>query len=433
MEQPGVFSSFGDRATEARYNETARTLRTPFVRIYGAIFMVVALAYSIVNPVYLPSGENAVLAVLLGSALLVCGTYIAATFWSEYVRHPMIDFAALLVLALLVGRINILLFEHLESDGSTLHAVGVINRLVITAFAAVTLAGRPRLFLVWMVCDALGWIGQLVTGQPDLSSLIYAILSYCSGGFIMVAINLAVGRTSRSAFQLADALDAERERNEELVLNMLPSAAVARIRGGLIVADSYSDASVIFIDMVGFSKLAKRISPGHLVELLNSFFNHADACTRQFGVEKVKTVGDAYLAIAGGNVSAGNSADAAIAFAHAVLEGVENLRRVAGVDDVGLRVGIHSGPVVGGVIGATRMAYDYWGDTVNIAARIEGIAPVNGIAISESTWLRASDRSTFGPPTMAALKGVGDICVFRTAVDGVQDAQIVVASDEEAA
>ncbi len=433
MEQPGVFSSFGEAATEARYNETARTLRTPFVRIYGAIFMVVALAYSIANPVYLAPHENAVLAVLLGSALMVCGSYIAATFWADYVRHPMIDFGALLVLALLVGRINVVLFEHLDGDVSTLHAVGVINRLVITSFAAVTLAGRPRLFLVWMVCDAFGWIGQIATGQPDISALIYAILSYLSGALIMVAINLAVGRTSRSAFQLADALDAERERNEELVLNMLPSAAVARIRGGLIVADSYSDASVIFIDMVGFSKLAKRISPGHLVELLNSFFNHADACTRQFGVEKVKTVGDAYLAIAGGNVSAGNSADAAIAFAHAVLEGVENLRRVAGVDDVGLRVGIHSGPVVGGVIGATRMAYDYWGDTVNIAARIEGIAPVNGIAISESTWLRASDRSTFGPPTMVTLKGVGDTCVFRTAVDVVPDIETAVTTDEEAA
>lgn len=432
MEQPGVFSSFGDLATEARYNETARTLRTPFVRIYGAIFMVVALAYSIVNPVYLPPGKNVALAVLLGSALLICGTYIAATFWSEYVRHPMVDFAALLVLALLVGRINVVLFEHLERDGSTLHAVGVINRLIITAFASVTLAGRPRLFLAWMACDALGWIGQLVTGSPDLSSMIYAILSYFSGALIMVAINLAVGRTSRSAFQLADALDAERERNEELVLNMLPSAAVARIRGGLIVADSYSDASVIFIDMVGFSKLAKRISPGHLVELLNSFFNHADACTRQFGVEKVKTVGDAYLAIAGGNVSTGNSADAAIAFARAVLEGVENLRRVAGVEDVGLRVGFHSGPVVGGVIGATRMAYDYWGDTVNIAARIEGTAAVNGIAISESTWLRASDRSSFGPPTTVALKGVGDTCVFHSVVEAVA-ASATISDGKEAA
>jgi Adenylate cyclase, family 3 (some proteins contain HAMP domain) len=80
---------------------------------------------------------------------------------------------------------------------------------------------------------------------------------------------------------------------------------------------------------------------------------------------------------------------------------------------VGLRVGIHSGPVVGGVIGATRMAYDYWGETVNMAARLEGTAPVNGIAISESTWLRARDRADFGPPQTEMLKGVGETCVYH--------------------
>jgi class 3 adenylate cyclase len=413
-EQPGVFSRFADRETEARYNLRARTLRRPFVRVYGAIFMLVALAYSIVNPLYLPPAENATLAVLLGAALLVCGGYIAATFWDEYVRHPIIDFVALLVLAMLVGRVNVVLFEHLDGQVSTLHAVGVINRLVITSFAAVTLAGRPQLFLAWLGCDALGWIGQVATGQPELSALVYAILSYCSGALIMIAVNFAVGRTSRSAFKLADQLDAERARNEELVLNMLPPAAVDRIRSGLLVADAYADASVIFIDMVGFSNLAKRVSPGHLVELLNAFFNHADACARELGVEKVKTVGDAYLAIAGGNVPSGNSADAAIAFARAVIAGVAEMGRVGGVD-VALRAGIHSGPVVGGVIGATRMAYDYWGDTVNIAARIEGTAEPNGIAISESTWLRARDPSGFGPPRAITLKGVGDVGVFHCA------------------
>lgn len=413
MDQPGVLHSFSDAATEARYNETARRLRTPFVRVYAVLFMLVALAYSIVNPIYLEPRENARLAFWLGLTLLLAGTYIAATFWREYVRHPLIDFAALLLIGVLVSRVNLVLFEHLLEINATLHAVGVINRLAITAFAAVTLAGRPRLFLVWLGCDLLGWLGQILPGQDHGAALIYAILSYFSGALIIAVINIAVGRTSRAAFMLADSLDAERARNEELVLNMLPSAAVARIRSGQMVADSYSDASVIFIDMVGFSKLAKRISPGHLVELLNAFFNHADACTRAFGVEKVKTVGDAYLAIAGGNLASINSADAAIGFARAVLEGVENLRRVAGVDDVGLRVGIHSGPVVGGVIGATRMAYDYWGDTVNIAARIEGTAAVNSIAISESTWLRASDRAMFGPPSVIALKGVGDTCVFH--------------------
>lgn len=433
MQEPGVLNSFSDAATEARYNETARRLRTPFVRIYAVVFMLVALAYSIVNPIYLEPTENARLAFWLGLTLLLSGAYVAATFWKDYVAHPLIDFAALLLIGVLVSRVNLVLFAHLLEINATLHAVGVINRLAITAFAAVTLAGRPRLFLVWLACDFLGWLGQILPGQDHGAALVYAVLSYFSGGLIIAVINIAVGRTSRAAFMLADSLDAERARNEELVLNMLPSAAVARIRSGQMVADSYSDASVIFIDMVGFSKLAKRISPGHLIELLNAFFNHADACTRAFGVEKVKTVGDAYLAIAGGNVAAVNSADTAIAFARAVLEGVETLRRVAGVDDVGLRVGIHSGPVVGGVIGATRMAYDYWGDTVNIAARIEGTAAINSIAISESTWLRASDRSAFGPPIVTPLKGVGDTCVFHSAIADASVAAMPGSVGQEAA
>jgi class 3 adenylate cyclase len=415
QKQPGVFSRFADNATEARYSMSARTLRLPFVRLYGMIFMLAALAYLIANPNLVSQAENARLAVYLGVSLLIAGVYIGATFWDGYVRHPIIDFIALLALSLLVGRANFVLFEYLGHGNGDVHAIMVINQLVLTAFAAVTLAGRPWLFIAWLAADLVGWIGNVFTDRQD-AALVFALLSYFSGAAIMFAINLAVGRTSRSAFILADGLDAERQRNEELVHNMLPPAAVQRIRDGRVVADSYADASVIFIDMVGFSLLAKRISPGHLVELLNSFFNHADACTASCGVEKVKTVGDSYLAIAGGNVESDNSADSAIAFARAVIAGVGELRRVAGVDEVGLRVGIHSGPVVGGVIGETRMAYDYWGDTVNIAARIEATAPVNGIAISESTWLRARDREAFGAPEAMTLKGVGEMAVYRAAV-----------------
>jgi adenylate cyclase len=434
MKQPGVFTTFADKATEVRYNETARNLRMPFVRLYAALFMTVLLAYSIVNPLYLDPEQTARLAMLIGAALLVGGCYIGATFWKDYIRHPIIDFTALLILSLVVAPINFVLFDHLLAIDASLHAEGVINRLAIAAFAAVTLAGRPWLFLIWLCCDFLGWLGQVLADvHSNDASLIYALLSYFSGTLVMAAINLAVGRTSRSAFLLSDWLDNERARNEELLHNMLPSAAVARIRTGQLVADSYSDASVIFIDMAGFSALSKRVSPGHLVELLNTFFNHADDCAKKYGVEKVKTVGDAYLAIAGGNVPSGNSADAAIAFSRAVLTCVDDLRRVAGVDAVGLRVGIHSGPVVGGVIGATRMAYDYWGDTVNLAARLEGTAETNGIAISESTWLRANDRSHFGLADMVTLKGVGETCVFRTEAVGVaipadDDSEVMVVS-----
>jgi class 3 adenylate cyclase len=130
-------------------------------------------------------------------------------------------------------------------------------------------------------------------------------------------------------------------------------------------------------------------------------------------VEKVKTVGDAYLAITGANLPCENSADRAITFAEAVIAGIPELTKRSGVE-ISLRVGVHSGPVVGGVIGASRMAYDYWGDTVNVAARLEGSAPVNGIAISESTWLRTRQRKAFGPPSLMPLKGVGEINVFHS-------------------
>jgi class 3 adenylate cyclase len=420
VQQPSVFTTFADKATELRYNEVSRGLRMPFVRLYAALFMTVMLGYSIANPAFLDAARSAKLAALVGAVLLVSGLYIAATFWRDYVRHPMIDFSALLILSLVVAAINFILFDQLLASDASLHAEGVINRLAITAFTAVTLAGRPGLFLTWLGCDFLGWLGQIV---PDIQGnqvvLLYALLSYFSGALVMAAINLAVGRTSRSAFLLSDYLESERAHNEDLLHNMLPTAAVSRIRAGQLVADSYADTSVIFIDMAGFTALSKRVSPGHLVELLNTFFNHADASALEHGVEKVKTVGDAYLAIAGGNVPCGNSADAAIAFGRAVLTCVEDLRHLSGVEEVGLRIGIHSGPVVGGVIGSTRMAYDYWGDTVNLAARLEGTAEVNGIAISERTWLRARDRANFGPPEMIALKGVGETCVFRTAGAGV--------------
>ena len=300
MDQPEVFSHFADKATEARYNLTSRSLRLPFVRMYCGVVMVAALGFMMVTPHIVSQSETAQISLFLGMMLLVSGGYIAATFWPSYAHHPIVDFVALLSLAILVNQVDFVMFEFLERDNETLHVIVVINRLMLTAFAALTLAGRPYLFLVWLGADAMCWAGSAMADVSD-AGFPFALLSYLSGAAMMFAMNLAVGRTSRSAFLLADRLDSQRHRNELMVFNMLPQTAVQRIREGQLVADSFADASVVFIDMVGFSILAKRISPGHLVEVLNSFFNYADACAAEHGVEKVKTIGDSYLAVAGGN------------------------------------------------------------------------------------------------------------------------------------
>lgn len=407
-----LHGKFADPVVEARYQETCRTLRRPFVRIYGVLFMFVAILYSVINPIFMTPADAAHLAILFACMLLLAGGYVGLTFWPRYSAQPWFDFAALLGLVLLLGQVNLVLFTEFNALNEKMYAVVGMNRLLVSAFAAVILAGRLRMFLIWQCCDLIVFSATALPLHGHAIGLSYALLSYLGGAAVMIVVNATVEQASRGAFALSEALDVERARNEDLVHNMLPPAAVARIRDGRLVADSYADASVIFIDMVGFTQLAKRVSPGHLVELLNVFFNHADRCAAQLGVEKVKTVGDAYLAIAGGNLGATNCADTAIAFARAVLEAVPELQRFAGMD-VGLRVGIHSGPVVGGVIGATRMAYDYWGETVNMAARVEGTAPVNGIAVTESCWLRATDRTDFGPAELEILKGVGETTVHR--------------------
>src|SRR5690606_38756534 len=110
--QPSIFSRFADDETEARYNETARALRLPFVRLYCVIFIVAALAYSIVNPMMVVPAQNTQLALLLGGTILVAGIYIGATFWEAYLRQPIIDFVALLLLTLMIGQINFILFDH---------------------------------------------------------------------------------------------------------------------------------------------------------------------------------------------------------------------------------------------------------------------------------------------------------------------------------
>ena len=107
-------------------------------------------------------------------------------------------------------------------------------------------------------------------------------------------------RRARKTFAAQRALDIERQKTEDLLFNVLPPAVAQRLREGQAVADSFSDVSVVFIDIVGFSQLARRLSPGMLVKVLNEVFSIADGCADRSGVEKVKTIGDAYLAVAGG-------------------------------------------------------------------------------------------------------------------------------------
>ena len=408
----GEQGQFSDPEVERAFRLSERATRIPMVRLYGCLALAVMLSYALINPLFFSHEDQVRFTILLAPSLAVLGGYIGLTFWEGYAERPLIDFVCLLAFGMLVLADNRILWDEAASFEGSRHANVGINNAIVSAFAAVVLAGRTRWFLGWLGVHGGVFAALLIIVEESAAEEVYAALSYGTGAVIAAFINWQLGRAHRTAFALRRALEAERAKTEELLYNVLPEAAARRLKEGQVVADAYSDASVVFIDVVGFTKLASTVSPGHLIETLNAFFNLADRCAAVHGVEKVKTIGDAYLAVAGGTLPAANSADAAIAFARDVIDGLAAVREQTGLP-VHVRVGIHSGPVVGGVIGATRMAYDYWGETMNMAARLEGQAEADGIAVSESAFLRTRQKALFDLPQLVALKGVGEAAVYR--------------------
>jgi adenylate cyclase len=180
-------------------------------------------------------------------------------------------------------------------------------------------------------------------------------------------------------------LKAEHERAENLLLNVLPAAIAERLkRNSATIADAAEDVTVIFADLVGFTPLAAAHAPAEVVRLLDDVFTAFDGCAAEAEVEKIKTVGDAYVAVAGLPLARADHAAAAARFAFGILQSLARYNASRGLA-LELRIGIASGPVVAGVIGKHKFSYDLWGDTVNAAARMESHGEPGRIQVGERT------------------------------------------------
>jgi class 3 adenylate cyclase len=246
---------------------------------------------------------------------------------------------------------------------------------------------------------------------PHLPSVMMVLIS-ANGAYVLIGhvIYLLSKKTflqgqalSRAAAELA----IESQKSERLLLNVLPAAIAARLKEDQKpIADGFGNVTVLFADIVGFTQLSASLPPHALVQLLNGVFSEFDQAAERLGLEKIKTIGDAYM-VAGGLPSP--RPDHAIAVADMALCMREIVGRYAGKNGAALRlrVGIHSGPVVAGVIGARKFIYDLWGDTVNTASRMESHGLPDEIQVSEATHdlLVAHFRLTARGPI--EIKGLG--------------------------
>jgi adenylate cyclase len=231
----------------------------------------------------------------------------------------------------------------------------------------------------------------------------------------LAAANVELQNEISERCQIEIALRAEQEKSESLLLNVLPKAIADRLkRGESTIAEHFADVNVMFADLAGFTELASHTAPVQLVNILNQIFSAFDRLADSHGLEKIKTIGDAYMAVSGLAQQSDQSADAVAEMALDMCAAIKEFNAQNGLD-FKLRVGINSGPVIAGIIGMRKFSYDLWGTTVNIASRMQSTCPIGAIHISAATRERLGDRFEYIDRGMIQIKGHSEMHTYLLA------------------
>jgi len=253
-----------------------------------------------------------------------------------------------------------------------------------------------------------GGAADYLVKLPDAVELVARIRIHSEAHHRLVERNAAFAALEKSHADLAR----ERERSERLLLSILPQAIAERLKDAPgTIAEGFAEATVLFADLAGFTTFSRSADPRGLVELLDTIFSEFDRLADAAGVEKIKTIGDAYMAVAGLPQPRPDHAGAAAEMALGMRDAFAVIARDRGLP-LDLRIGIHSGPVVAGVIGRHKFSYDLWGDTVNLASRMESHGAPGMIHVSAATRALLGDRYRFEPRGEVMVKGSGPVETF---------------------
>ena len=277
--------------------------------------------------------------------------------------------------------------------------------LPINVMVTFIVSGLMFRYSVYVGAGAIAaYMTTLVLLHPTpVAPILYLVVGSVYAGFAAYVAE----RARREAWADAQALDAEKKNSERLLLNVLPPSIASRMKGGeALIADRFDDACVLFADIVGFTKMSATMEPEELVNILDDIFKRFDTIAIEMDLEKIKTIGDCYMVAAGmpteRTKDPGRIAIAALRMHRELNKVAQKLDR-----DLQIRVGIHCGPVVAGVIGHSKFIYDLWGDTVNLAARMEATADNGTIQVSAEMTARLKGSFDVVPNGKREMKGKG--------------------------
>jgi class 3 adenylate cyclase len=291
-------------------------------------------------------------------------------------------------------------------------------RLAIGLLLTMGVLGLTRLRFFWSAVTQLGLFitGIMVAVKTLPLPLSEVVLQFSRYGlpmlWVILLTNYTQERLSRAAFLANYLLDQEREKSENLLRNVLPDPIAERLKAQPgTIADDHPEATVLFADIVDFTPLSVRLSAAEVVSLLNDIFSEFDTLAEKYGLEKIKTIGDAYMVVGGLPEARADHARAVAEMALEMQSLISGFRRDTG-EALQLRIGIHSGPVVAGVIGRRKFIYDLWGDTVNVASRMESHSGAGIIQVTEATRQLLRDEFAFSDARQIEVKGRGSVTTY---------------------
>jgi adenylate cyclase len=371
--------------------DTQRRLK--IVNMIAALIIVTTLIYA---------AQQTMTNFELMKPVILINVAIAVMMLLVFFAHRINDVAGGLIIVVTEFIALLAISRYLGHDG------GVQVHYIIAAAAPFVVFGLQRIWLVIVIVVA-ALLLHLFTWFHfvDETAILHIDPGLLNSNYVQAAVTTfgLIAASVYYAFSMAERAKAE---TDAVLRNVLPDSVVERLKAkpGEAIADGFSSASVLFADIAGFVALARQLGPERTVELLSRLVSAFDDLAQRHGVEKIKTIGDAYMVASGVPVP---RADHAAALAAMALDMVETARRVSNESfiPINIRIGMASGPMMAGVIGTRKFSYDVWGDPVNLASRLESASAPGKILVCPGCQILLQDQFILEPHAKLDIKGVG--------------------------
>ena len=400
----GRTGTFVDARLEAEFTREELPRRQRFLQFSVGIASLVFLAYAVHDWLIVPGVLSRAWAARFGMFLPVAAVAFAVVRSKHLAR-----FGQLVMFFYGTTAVFVVLYIAAISPPTGYFLYSSYAVLFVTLGPFVARMGVVTQITFTAVAVATYWLLDLVLAHsaPAVRASISTTMFSLGGIGALLAYQLE--RQAREGFLQRRRLDAERKRSERLLLNVLPPRIAERLKeDGGSIADRFTQTSVLFADIVGFTRMTERIAPEELVDRLNQVFSSFDDLADKLSLEKIKTIGDAYMVAAGLGDHAEDHALAIAEMALAIQRRVADFSERFG-EPLSLRIGIDTGPVVAGVIGKRKFIYDVWGDTVNTASRMESHAEPGTIQVTEAVQRLLVHRYELSPRGELEVKGKGQM------------------------